>query len=176
MATPEAEMNHPELTQEDINDIKKEPGDVNDITQQMPTEDQQNQLRKLLAALPQEQAMQFLANLQKQQHDTGNHINPNNNIFSNSSKKEMMRSRLRQKIDQKKFSRMTKTAQTEKQEKVKQKHEELMKKHEELQKKHEETAHKCGDGCTDHQKQSDGTDSMKQPKVTEIKDITDVVD
>ena len=95
----------PQLTPEDIKDIEQEPGDVTDIPIDHIEKEKLDQLRELISKLPRDQAMQLIENLAK---GHANPVNPNNNMYSNTNKKDMLRSRLQQKLRQKQVGRMGK--------------------------------------------------------------------
>jgi len=96
----------PQLTPEDIKDIEQEPGDVTDIPIDHVEKEKLDQLRDLISKLPRDQAMQLIENLAK---GHTNPVNPNNNMYSNTNKKEMLRSRLQEKLRQKQVGRMSNT-------------------------------------------------------------------
>ena len=116
----------PLLTPEDIEEIEQEPGDVNDIPIDHVDKEKLDQLRSLIANLPRDQAMQLIENL-AQGH--ANPVNPNNNTYSNTNKKEMLRYKLQQKIRQKQVGRSSKVNQLE----LRRKHEEKLKAYQEQQ-------------------------------------------
>lgn len=95
----------PQLTPEDIIEIQQEPGDVTDIPIDSIEKEKLDQLRELLSKLPRDQAMQLIENLAK---GHTNPVNPNNNMYSTTNKKEMLRHKLQQKLRQKQVGRMNK--------------------------------------------------------------------
>jgi hypothetical protein len=105
-----------EPTIEDIQEISKEIedevktiGDINDILLQKPDMEKLKELSKMLESLPREQAAQLLSNLI---NTRGNGVNPNNNDFSKISEKDIRDSKLKEKLRQKRYARMTKGAQS----------------------------------------------------------------
>ena len=86
------------LLREDINEIEQEPGDVSDIPIDQIDKEKLDQLRQLISSLPRDQAMQLIENLAK---GHANPVNPNNNVYSNTSKKEMLKYKLQQKLKDK---------------------------------------------------------------------------
>lgn len=97
-----------QLTPEDIKEIEQEPGDVTDIPIEQIDKDKLDQLRELVSKLPRDQAMQLIENLTK---GHVNPVNPNNNMYSTTSKKEMLKYKLQQKIRQKQFERKSHAGQ-----------------------------------------------------------------
>jgi len=95
----------------EMKELEKEPDDINDIAQTIPDKIKLDQLKKLIETLPKEQVKELLTNLAT--HEGPNLINPNQNIYSSSSKKEMIRHRLQNKIKQKQFGRQNKQSQTQ---------------------------------------------------------------
>lgn len=143
-----------QLTPDDIKEIEQEPGGINDIAQQIPDKEKLDQLRKMIDGMPREQMTQLLANLM--QKDGVNAVNPNNNVYSSTSKNDMLKNRLKQKIKEKQIGRMSNTAKENEKEKY-------MKKMQDMQEKMKQstpstdqqpnpTVHQCGDGCTHEHK------------------------
>lgn len=132
--TQEQPNDEPQLTPEDIKDIEQEPGDVTDIPIDYNERDKLDQLRELISKLPRDQAMNLIENLTK---GHSNPVNPNNNMYSNTNKKEMLRTRLQQKLKQKQTERMTKTGKQAMQNKYEEKMKVYEQQRAELAKQHQ---------------------------------------
>lgn len=129
-----------QLSPEDLKEVAEEPGDINDIIQEIPNKEKLDQLKALLDGMPREKVTELLANLM--QNNGVNPINPNDNTYTSSSKNDMLKYKLRQKINQQKANRMThkaKELEKEKQDKIMQ---EKMKTN-----PSESHEHACQNGC-----------------------------
>jgi len=111
----------------------EEPGDVNDIKQQIPSISNLNDLKELLKNVPTEQLNQLLKDFSKE-----NKINPDESYFSTISKENITKARLRNKIKQMKNSRTSRVAIKSKDEKMAEKMKEKMKQFESHKDKVEE--------------------------------------
>ncbi|QKF93735.1 putative V-type ATP synthase subunit A [Fadolivirus algeromassiliense] len=136
------------LTPDDIKDIEQEPGDVNDIVQEVPNKQQLDQLKQMIDSMPREKVMELLANLQ--QSNGFNPVNPNGNTYSSTNKQSMLKNRLKQKIRQKQMGRMPNSAKEHEKEKMMKKMQEQMKKSqpETPSTTGSSEPHQCEDGCT----------------------------
>lgn len=83
------------LSEEDVNEIKKIPEDINDIQKIELSDDNLNKLKDLIESASRENVMDLLSDLSKCQD-----INPNKNVFSSSSKKEILQYKLKKKINE----------------------------------------------------------------------------
>src|SRR5438874_1592614 len=94
-----------QFTKEDIDDINKEPEDISEIIPSLNINNNNlSELKKMIDNLPREKVSELFSNLTK----SGNNIvNPDNNIFSTSNKKEILHYRLQQKLKQKQLQRVT---------------------------------------------------------------------
>ena len=133
--------NHQPITQDDINQLKQEAeNELHQIKEvsdpnlpPVPDKEKLDALKKMIDSMPQEQVSQLLANLAGQ---NGNIINPQNKSYSTASSNEILRNKLKQKMQQKKYGRMTNFAR----ETEKQKYMEKMQKAQELQKQKQKQA------------------------------------
>ena len=95
-----------EFEKEIVEDVKNI-GDVSDISQEVPSVEKLNELKKLLDTMPREQIKQLMDSLSSGGKTA---INPNGNSFSSVSQREMLQIKMKQKRDQYNYSRMTKHA------------------------------------------------------------------
>ena len=129
------------ITQDDIDQLKQEAEnelhqikEVSDPTlPPVPDKEKLDQLKKMIDSMPQEQVSQLLSSLAGQ---NGNIINPQNKSYSTASSNEILRNKLKQKMQQKKYGRMTNFAR----ETEKQKYMEKMQQMQELQKQKQKEA------------------------------------
>ena len=76
-----------------------EPGDINDIAQEIPNKEKLDKLKTVVDSLSGEDTIRLLENFVTT--NDGKNINPNNNKFSSASKKEMQRRKYKQILEQK---------------------------------------------------------------------------
>lgn len=106
-----------DITKEDIAEIEKEPGDINDIAQEIPEKEKLDKLKNLIDTMSREDISQLLSELGNV--NDGNPINPNGNKFSTSSQKEMRRRKYKMMLEMKKKQRLTSFAKKKLEEKNK---------------------------------------------------------
>lgn len=146
-----------QLTPEDVKEIEQEPGDVNDIPIDPASKEQLDKLRHLISSLPRDQAMQLIENLAK---GNNNPVNPNNNMYSTTNKRDMLKYKLQQKLKQKQVGRMSKSGKQEMQRKYEEKMKEQMEKSQAQQQPKPDEASEIsvnGDHCHDENCQHDHT-------------------
>lgn len=117
---PTQYLEPPVLTEEDLVDVHKEPGDILDVPDPLATGEQLDKLKEMIDNMPREKMIELLGNLMG---DGGNPVNPNKNIYSSSSKEDMIRNRFHQKLYEK---QMTIKPQHIREHKQKQRYEEYM--------------------------------------------------
>ena len=120
------------ITEEDLEEIKKEPGDVTDVPQDVPDMEKLKNLQKMLESMPRDKAAELLQHLAQQTQ-----MNPNGNTFSGVSKREMIKQRYQQKLKQKKLQRQTRTAAEHHKKKVLEKQQQKQEETEQEQKQEE---------------------------------------
>ena len=127
-----------EITKEDIEnadkEVREEMKEIGDIDTSnmpnMPDPERLEQLKKILDSMPREQVAQLLANLGRQNGQ--NILNPNNNSFSTASSQDVLRAKMKQKLNQKRSQRLTKQAKNTQQQRYVEKLQEMQKKREEV--------------------------------------------
>lgn len=137
-----------QITPEDISNMKQEAekeiqevGDI-DISNlpSIPDPEKLEQLKKMIDAMPREQVTQLLANLARRNEvASGNILNPEDKSYSTASSQEILRAKMRNKLNQKRHARLTKSAKKTEQEKYMEKFQELQKKKEKDKEKQEDT-------------------------------------
>ena len=127
------------VTSVDIANMKqeaeKEIQEVGDIDMSnlppIPDPEKMEQLKKMIDAMPRDQVTQLLANLARHnESSSGNILNPEDKSYSTASSQEILRAKMRNKLNQKRHERMTKSAKKTEQEKYMEKMQELKKKQE----------------------------------------------
>lgn len=93
------------LTKEEIEEIKNDkPGDIEDDFKKPSSEDL-DQLKKIMEASDFDEATRLISEINKKNNVD---INPNNNVYNSVSEKEMLKYKIKQKINQKKLTRSNK--------------------------------------------------------------------
>lgn len=107
----------------EVNEDIKNIGEVTDIEHGIPEIEQLNNLKATIDKLPREKIIELLNNLPKGRDN----INPNGNTFATVKEKDLKQQTLKNRLQQAKFSRMSKQSQqiarqkyTDKMEKLKQ--------------------------------------------------------
>lgn len=113
------------LSQEEFEEVTKKPEDAEPIKLQRPEEEKIKALRETLSKLSPDQLNSLMTNISKK-----NNINPENVNYSTATNKEMLKERLRRKINQKNLVRSNNTKKNYE----KQKYEEQMQQYNEVMK------------------------------------------
>ncbi|ARF09653.1 hypothetical protein Indivirus_2_32 [Indivirus ILV1] len=143
------------INQEDIENAKKEAeqeiSQVGELPQTdlppIPDKEKLDQLKAFIDALPAEKRAQLLANLAS---SNGNVLNPNNKTYSTESSDSMLKQKLRRKMQEKKYGRMTSHAKEQEKQKMLTKMQEYQKQKgptQSPQTTEQSTTETCGDNC-----------------------------
>jgi len=94
-------------TEKKVEEQFEEPGDIDDIQQDTPVVAFQTLLLEKLKIMTNDQRNQLIANISK-----NNKINVNNNVYSEISKNDIIRERVKQRREEMRTARLTKFSQT----------------------------------------------------------------
>lgn len=150
---------HP-INMEDVENAKKEAeSEISQIGElptsnlpSIPDKEKLDQLKKMIDSLPPDRRAQLLANLASA---NGNVLNPNNNSYSTVSGEDVLKQKLKRKLQEKKYGRVSSQVKNHEKQKYITKMQEYQKQKEVFAKQlqEEQTAHdnnKCKDDCKDH--------------------------